>query len=193
MADKKPDLRTLKTKKAIFEALAELMCEKELRQITIKELSDKAEIHRVTVYKHFVDIYDVYRQFETMVLLQLGELITEYGSKTIFEVYPVVFKYITENPVIFKMIFSPHNTSGMYQKLLKMVEGLNRLIWAENLGVDMNDRRVKSAIRYHSNGTLAIVANWVLNDFDLPQTYIIQTLSGLDKTTQAHLKEQMNK
>ena len=193
MADKKPDLRTLKTKKAIFEALAELMCEKELRQITIKELSDKAEIHRVTVYKHFVDIYDVYRQFETMVLLQLGELITEYGSKTIFEVYPVVFKYITENPVIFKMIFSPHNTSGMYQKLLKMVEGLNRLIWAENLGVDMNDRRVKSAIRYHSNGTLAIVANWVLNDFDLPQTYIIQTLSGLDKSTQAYLKEQTNK
>ena len=193
MADKKPDLRTLKTKKAIFEALAELMCEKELRQITIKELSDKAKIHRVTVYKHFVDIYDVYKQFETMVLLQLGELITEYGSKTIFEVYPVVFKYITENPVIFKMIFSPHNTSGMYQKLLKMVEGLNRLIWAENLGVDMNDRRVKSAIRYHSNGTLAIVANWVLNDFDLPQTYIIQTLSGLDKSTQAYLKEQMNK
>ena len=36
MADKKPDLRTLKTKKAIFEALAELMCEKELWQRTIK-------------------------------------------------------------------------------------------------------------------------------------------------------------
>ena len=189
MAEKKTDLRTLKTKKAIFEALAELMCEKELRQITIKELSDKAEIHRVTVYKHFVDIYDVYEQFEKMVLLQLGELITEYGSKTTFEVYPVVFKYITENPSIFKMIFSPHSTSGLYQKLLKMVEGLNRLIWAESFGADMNDRRVESAIRYHSNGTLAIVANWVMNDFDQPQEFIIQTLSGLDKSTQTYLKE----
>lgn len=189
MAEKKTDLRTLKTKKAIFEALAELMCEKELRQITIKELSDKAEIHRVTVYKHFVDIYDVYEQFEKMVLLQLGELITEYGSKTTFEVYPVVFKYITENPRIFKMIFSPHSTSGLYQKLLKMVEGLNRLIWAESFGADMNDRRVESAIRYHSNGTLAIVANWVMNDFDQPQEFIIQTLSGLDKSTQTYLKE----
>ena len=165
------------------------MCEKELRQITIKELSDKAEIHRVTVYKHFVDIYDVYEQFEKMVLLQLGELITEYGSKTTFEVYPVVFKYITENPRIFKMIFSPHSTSGLYQKLLKMVEGLNRLIWAESFGADMNDRRVESAIRYHSNGTLAIVANWVMNDFDQPQEFIIQTLSGLDKSTQTYLKE----
>ena len=189
MAEKKTDLRTLKTKKAIFEALAELMCEKELRQITIKELSDKAEIHRVTVYKHFVDIYDVYEQFEKMVLLQLGELITEYGSKTTFEVYPVVFKYITENPGIFKMIFSPHSTSGLYQKLLKMVEGLNRLIWAESFGADMNDRRVESAIRYHSNGTLAIVANWVMNEFDQPQEFIIQTLSGLDKSTQTYLKE----
>ena len=189
MAEKKTDLRTLKTKKAIFEVLAELMCEKELRQITIKELSDKAEIHRVTVYKHFVDIYDVYEQFEKMVLLQLGELITEYGSKTTFEVYPVVFKYITENPGIFKMIFSPHSTSGLYQKLLKMVEGLNRLIWAESFGADMNDRRVESAIRYHSNGTLAIVANWVMNDFDQPQEFIIQTLSGLDKSTQTYLKE----
>ena len=91
------------------------------------------------------------------------------------------------------MIFSPHNTSGQYQKQLKMVEGLNRLIRAERFGVDMNDRRVESAIRYHSNGTLAIVANWVINDFDQPQDFIIQTLSGLDKSTQAYLKEQMSK
>ena len=186
-------MRTLKTKKAIFEALAELMCEKELRQITVRELSEKAEIHRVTVYKHFVDIYDAYEQFETMFLFQLGEIITEQGAKTTFEVYPATFKYIKENPVIFKMIFSPHNTSGLYQKLLKMVEGLNRLIRAERFGVDMNDRRVESAIRYHSNGTLAIVANWVINDFDQPQDFIIQTLSGLDKSTQAYLKEQMSK
>ena len=82
MADKKTDMRTLKTKKAIFEALAELMCEKELRQITVRELSEKAEIHRVTVYKHFVDIYDAYEQFETMFLFQLGEIITEQGAKT---------------------------------------------------------------------------------------------------------------
>ena len=91
------------------------------------------------------------------------------------------------------MIFSPHNTSGLYQKLLKMVEGLNRLIWSEIFNVDMNDRRVESAIRYHSNGTLAIVANWVLNDFDQPELFIIQTLSGLDKSTQTYLREEMNK
>ena len=48
MADKKTDRRTLKTRKAIFESLAELLTEKELRSITVQELSDKADVHRVT-------------------------------------------------------------------------------------------------------------------------------------------------
>ena len=53
MAVKRPDRRTMKTKNAIFTALAELMTEKELRHITVQDISDKADIHRVTFYKHF--------------------------------------------------------------------------------------------------------------------------------------------
>ena len=72
MADKKSDRRTLKTKRAIFEALAELMCEKELRQITIRELSDKAEIHRVNGYKQIVDLYHDYAQVGKYSLAEFG-------------------------------------------------------------------------------------------------------------------------
>ena len=60
MADKKTDRRTMKTRKAIFEGLAELLTEKEMRSITVQELSDKADVHRVTFYKHFMDVYDAY-------------------------------------------------------------------------------------------------------------------------------------
>ena len=57
MADKKTDRRTMKTRKAIFVGLAELLTEKEFRNITVQELSDRVDIHRVTFYKHFMDIY----------------------------------------------------------------------------------------------------------------------------------------
>ena len=53
MDEKKTDRRSLKTQKLIKEALAELLTEKELRQITVQEVSDKADIHRVTFYKHY--------------------------------------------------------------------------------------------------------------------------------------------
>ena len=48
MAEKKPNRRALKTRKAIFEGLAELLCEKELPRITVNELTEKADIHRAT-------------------------------------------------------------------------------------------------------------------------------------------------
>ena len=53
MEDKKVDRRSLKTQRQIKEALCELLTIKELRHITIQEISDKADIHRVTFYKHY--------------------------------------------------------------------------------------------------------------------------------------------
>lgn len=191
MADKKTDRRTLKTRKAIFESLAELLTEKELRNITVQELSDKADIHRITFYKHFMDVYDAYDQLEELILSDLMLIITEQGEKLNYEVYPVVFKYIMENPKYFRMIFSPHNNSTLYQKVLKMVEGLNRLIWSEKYGVDINDNLVSCVIRYHSNGCLSIIAGWVLSGFKESSDFIIKTLSELDKNTQDYLSSKL--
>lgn len=193
MADKKTDRRTLKTRKAIFESLAELLTEKELRNITVQELSDKADFHRITFYKHFMDVYDAYDQLEELILSDLMLIITEQGEKLNYEVYPVVFKYITDNPKYFRMIFSPHNTSTLYQKVLKMVEGLNRVIWSEKYGVDIKDDLVSCVIRYHSNGCLSIIAGWVLSGFKELSDFIIKTLSELDKNTQDYLSARLGK
>lgn len=187
MSEGKIDRRAMKTRKAIFEALAELLCEKELRKITIQELSDKADVHRVTIYKHFLDIYDIYEQLEKSVLQEIGLLITEHGEKATFKIYPVFFKYIMENPKIFKMIFSPHNTTMLYMKLLNMVVGLNRVIWSEKFGVDIYDCRIQYVIRYHSNGCLAIIGGWVLSNFEQSKDFIVKMLTDLDKNTQSYL------
>ena len=193
MSESKIDRRSMKTRNAIFEALAELLCEKELRKITIQELSDKADVHRVTIYKHFLDIYDIYEQLEKSVLQEIGLLITEYGEKATFEIYPSFFKYITENPKIFKMIFSPHNTTMLYMKLLNLVEGLNRVILSEKFGVDIYDSRIQYVIRYHSNGCLAIIGGWVLSDFEQSKDFIVKMLTDLDRSTQSYLSTLIRK
>ncbi len=191
MPEQKTSRKALKTQKLIRNALAELLAEKELKDITVQEIADIADISRTTFYNYYYDVYDIYEQLEQTVLIELGEMITEHGHKTTFEVYSVVFKYIQENPEVFKMIFSPNGIHALYVKLQKMVEGLNRTLWSERFGVKMNDKRLLCAIRYHSNGTLAIVADWVLNDFDLPEEFINETLGELDKNTQKYLMSQI--
>lgn len=188
MTERKIDRRALKTRKAVFDALAELLVEKELRQITVQELSDKADIHRVTLYKHFYDIYDVYEQLEQTILNEVAFLIADLGDKPSIELYNAVLNYITENPKYFNMIFSPHNTGALLQKLQKMFEGIKRMIWAETLGVDFKNIKVQSVIRYHASGCFAVLSDWVTSGFKQPREYIIHLLSGLEKSTQLNLE-----
>lgn len=188
MTERKIDRRTLKTKNAIFEALADLMSEKELRQITVRDISDRADIHRVTFYKHFMDIYDVYEQLNKIILSDIGLLITELGEESPTKFYYNILKYVKDHPVYFKMIFSPHNTNALYQNLLKMFIGLERMIMSEKLGTNLSEYVLISVIRYHVNGCFAVIADWVMNGFKQPQEYIIEMLSRFDESIQEYLK-----
>ena len=87
------------------------------------------------------------------------------------------------------MIFSPHNISTLYMELLNLAEGLNRVIWSEKFGVDIHDSRIQCVIRYHSNGCLALIGGWVMSDFVQSQAFIVETLSGLDKSTQQYFTD----
>ena len=53
------DLRMKKTLAAIRNAFIELRSHKPLEKITIKELTEKAEISKATFYLHYQDVYDL--------------------------------------------------------------------------------------------------------------------------------------
>ncbi|MDG0810346.1 TetR/AcrR family transcriptional regulator [Cohnella rhizosphaerae] len=55
----KVDRRTIKTREAIYQALIELMSEKDFDTITVNDISNRANIHRGTVYLHYSDKYDL--------------------------------------------------------------------------------------------------------------------------------------
>ena len=50
------DRRVRKTKSQLRAGLAQLMREKSIREITVKELVDKVDINRSTFYLHYSDI-----------------------------------------------------------------------------------------------------------------------------------------
>jgi len=54
--ERKTDLRVIKTRNAIKKAFKEMLCEMEPSKITVKELSERALIHRKTFYLHYSTI-----------------------------------------------------------------------------------------------------------------------------------------
>lgn len=70
------DLRTKKTQRAIREAFLRLRAKKPLERITVKELTELAEISKATFYLHYQDIYDLSDRLQQEVIAATLEAIT---------------------------------------------------------------------------------------------------------------------
>ena len=55
----KTDRRIRKTRAQLRKGLAELMQEKSVSEITVKELVERVDINRSTFYLHYTDIYNM--------------------------------------------------------------------------------------------------------------------------------------
>ncbi|MBP0955139.1 MAG: TetR/AcrR family transcriptional regulator [Oscillospiraceae bacterium] len=57
------------------------MTEKELRRITVQEIADKADVNRVTFYKHYLDVYDLYDKVGEELLVEMGLMILTHRDR----------------------------------------------------------------------------------------------------------------
>lgn len=69
------DRRVRKTKSQLRAGLAQLMREKSIREITVKELVDKVDINRSTFYLHYSDIPGMLKEIEDEILEEMGRAI----------------------------------------------------------------------------------------------------------------------
>lgn len=58
--EKQTDLRVIKTRKALVDALMQSLVEKPFEDITVQYLCDKAMVRRATFYTHFTDKYALF-------------------------------------------------------------------------------------------------------------------------------------
>ncbi len=70
------DLREKKTKRSIQNAFLQLRSHKPLERITVKELSELAEISKGTFYLHYKDIYDLSEHLQNEVIQKILDSIT---------------------------------------------------------------------------------------------------------------------
>ena len=182
--DKKIDKRALRTRKALQNAIAELLEEKPLRKITVGEVAALADVNRVTFYKHYMDIYDLYEQMEKQVLAELGLLILDYQNETKQDFCTALVDYIEQNARLFKMILSPYNKGELREKFSKMIEGLFRIMQTEKNNMPLNDVRIDYYTTYQSKAFIALLEKWVQEDFAQSRDFIIKTAAELDTHTE---------
>ena len=184
MIEKKNDRRTVKTRRAICDAFAELLTEKKLHKITVQEIADKADINRVTFYKHYLDVYDLYDKVEEELLIELGLLMLALNEADADSFYSCLIEYIHTHQIVFRMMFSPNGTNSLREKFSQMMEGIFLTLLSEQQERDPADRSISYFSCYRTQGCIAIIEKWVRNGLAEPKEFVIRMLTDLDRNTE---------
>ncbi len=189
MEEKKTDRRTLKTRKAICDAIMEFLIEKELRKITVQEISDKADINRATFYKHYLDVYDLYDKLEQDILIEWGMLVLKLQELRTEEFFRRLVDYVDRNRLMFRMVFSENSPGQLRVKFEKILEGLFKKIESEKIGVKITDVKLSYRTAYRAQGCISVLSKWIYDSEGQPKEFIVKILAELDSNTEKLMRQ----
>ena len=107
------DRRVQRTKNKLNESLMILMKEKNINQITVKELAELSDINRKTFYLHYCDIFDIVDNIKNMLLDDFKNVILSHNSPSPNSNEPYlllkeILEFVDKNSEILSIFLGPH-------------------------------------------------------------------------------------
>ena len=120
------DRRVRKTKKALRQGLVSLLGRKNLKDISVRELTDEADLHRGTFYVHYRDIYDLYDRTWQEMLEEMKAIFLQHPPEELRAspgpLFLAMMEYAWENRDLCQMFFGPHVDQALIRELEKVLE-----------------------------------------------------------------------
>lgn len=120
------DRRVRKTKKALRQGLVALLEKKNLKDVTVRELTDAVDLHRGTFYVHYRDIYELYDKMWQEAIEEIREIFRRYPPEELtggpMPLFRAVMEYAWENRDLCQMFFGPNVDQAMARELTRLLE-----------------------------------------------------------------------
>ena len=155
------DRRILKSQKAIQNAFLEMLLKDGFDMITIKELTEKADISRKTFYLHYVDKYDLLNAVVNKHLEELGIICEKKKEKGFVEGTVIWFRYVEERKALFAALFATESTVAFRNRLLDFI--MNQL--NNKLEESSGKRNTEVLLKFMGMAVLGVVESFVLDQF----------------------------
>lgn len=169
---KKNDLRVFKTKRAIKETFKILILEKNYEDITVKELTDRAEINKKTFYRYYASLDDLLLETQNEISKEYIESIKDYKISDDFDKMNREFYLFSEKKgEFYEKITSDINYNYIRQKMINNV--MNTTFSNSEKLNNLADYEKDILLSYMQAATLAIYKYWIKNKKRIPLEEII--------------------
>lgn len=176
------DRRAVRTRRMIRSALSELIEEKGYNNISITDLTARADINRGTFYLHYTDKYDLLEQVENEVIQELYEEVKSAGNLDLNSLEFInnmdsgdipmpfmvkIFEYLKENSKFVKAILGPKGDPKFHIKIKKLIE--SNLFEENPVSIYKKEAMLvphEYFISYVLSAHLGVIQQWLNSDMD---------------------------
>lgn len=163
MERREQDRRVRRTRRQLQAALAALLQEKELKDITVRELTQLADVNRGTFYSHYKDLYDMRQQMEEELFQQLAGMLSAYGAEMIRgglkPILTAVFGFVLNNRAVFVTLLGRGGEEHFFSRLQALIYGMYSKEWDGfyDLG---SGAEVNYYLEFVVSGVVGLVRAW---------------------------------
>lgn len=181
MKTEKEDRRIRRTQKLLKESLVSLMSEKAFKDITIKDITERADLNRGTFYLHYSDTYGLLKAMENDVLDDFQNMIDNYFQMdTENDLLPIlvpVIHYIVENETICQNLFE-NNASHDFHNRFKNLIHKNGSRVIEHIFPASRSSESDYFFEFIIYGLIGIIRKWLDDGMPQPEKEIAQTANS---------------
>lgn len=156
------DRRIIKTKRAIRNAFAKLMVEKDINDITVVELAETADINRKTFYNYYGDVSMVVDEIENEIVADFASAINNIDFQEISrdpsDIFLRLARLIERDLEFYARVFAAKGQASLLQKI---VEPLKKQLWEsfeDQIGQDAEEFRF--LLEFVVSGMIAVYQTW---------------------------------
>jgi AcrR family transcriptional regulator len=188
------DLRIRRTHKLLWEALMAELSERAFEEITVKEICERAMVHRTTFYKHYEDKYALLEQgMHQMYDALLAEVNVPPSAFSVDDPPPYfirLFEHVAEHQQFYKLMLCGAGI-GRFQKLVKdyvakVAESAEANICSSTSANQKSAIPVAMHVQALAGAVISLLAWWLENDMPLSPHHMAQYLLSLHGTSRYH-------
>ncbi|HJA69117.1 MAG TPA: TetR/AcrR family transcriptional regulator [Firmicutes bacterium] len=157
---KNEDLRVIKTREAIHSAFKQMICDMDYDEITIKELTQRAQINRKTFYLHYGSLDDLLEELQQEIAENFISRKVSYASMNdIRGLIRLFFEHAANMPLLHERLMCSGSYRPIWEKINKRIMDYRR---ETNRGAfGMNQYEENLVFAYYGANSTILYRQWV--------------------------------
>ena len=174
------DRRVRKTRRQLRECLISLLKEKKVQDITVRELTDMADLNRGTFYLHYKDVFDLLEKTEAELQDEFNQLVLKHDAVDLKQrpavIFNEIYSLVYENADLIEILLGENGDLNFVNRLKKLIREKCLKEWMEVFRTG-NPAVFDAFFSYIASGCVGLVQYWL-------QTGLKETPQQMAKLTE---------